>query len=176
MPADNGVSHHIEIGTKLPLVTLPTTTGEDICLTALPGRVLILVYPWTGRPGAPNPPHWDDIPGAHGSTPELEGFRDLYAQFEELELRVYGLSNQSTSYQREMAERLRLPFPILSDIDGTFAAAARLPSFETGGETYLTRLSILLDHGIVKHVFYPIPEPATHARDVLHWCQRELGG
>jgi peroxiredoxin len=174
MPADNGVSHHIEIGMKLPLVTLPATTGEDICLTALPGGVLVVVYPWTGRPGLPNPPHWDEIPGAHGSTPELEGFRDLYTQFEDFKLAIYGLSNQSTAYQREMVERLRLPFPILSDINGAFAAAARLPSFETGGKAYLARLSILLDHGVVEHVFDQIPQPETHARDVLRWCQREM--
>ena len=79
--------------------------------------------PWTGRPGHPNPPDWDDIPGAHGSTPELEGFRDHAATFAELGVRLFGLSRQTTEYQRELVARLELPFPILSDADGRFAAA-----------------------------------------------------
>ena len=51
----------------------------SICRASRPK--LMIVYPWTGRPGHPNPPDWDVIPGAHGSTPELEGFRDRAAAF-----------------------------------------------------------------------------------------------
>jgi peroxiredoxin len=174
MPVDNGDSDHIQTGMTLPRVTLPSTAGDMICLTDLPGCILVFVYPWTGRPGVPNPPNWDDIPGAHGSTAEIEGFRDLDAQFEEFELGIYGLSRQSTDYQREMVERLRVPFPILSDANGEFAAAAALPTFETGGEVYLKRISILLNHGLVENVFYPIPRPEKHARDVLRWFRREM--
>ena len=72
----------LEPGTELPSIALPTTSGEVIDLASLPGLSLVAVYPWTGRPGLANPPNWDDIPGAHGSTPELEGFRDLHAEFE----------------------------------------------------------------------------------------------
>ncbi len=171
---DNGASNHIETGMRLPRVTLPATTGEEICVADLPGCILVFVYPWTGRPGVPNPPNWDDIPGAHGSTAEIEGFRDTAAQFEEFELGVYGLSRQTTDYQQEMVERLKVPFPILSDAYGAFAEAARLPVFETGGELYLKRISILLNHGLVETVFYPIPRPEKHARDVLRWFRREM--
>jgi peroxiredoxin len=103
------------------------------------GRSLVIVYPWTGRPGLPNPLAWDDIPGAHGSTPELEGFRDHAASFAALDVRLFGLSRQTTDYQRELVDRLALPFPILSDADGRFCAAQGLPSFTTGGEVYLKR-------------------------------------
>ena len=53
---------------------------------------IVYCYPWTGRPGLPNPPGWDDIPGAHGSTPQAEGFRDLYAGFQQVDAAVFGLS------------------------------------------------------------------------------------
>jgi peroxiredoxin len=72
-------------------------------------------------------------PGAHCSTPELEGFRDLFDEFAKRGIAIYGLSNQTTEYQREMVERLGLPFPILSDTEGRFAAALALPTFATGG-------------------------------------------
>ncbi len=138
----------------------------------MPGRSLLVVYPWTGRPGEPNPPNWDDISGAHGSTPELEGFRDLAPDFAERGVALYGLSTQTIAYQREMAERLRLPFPILSDFEARFARSLALPSFATGGENYLARLSLLIEDGFIAHVFYPVPEPARHAGDVLSWLRR----
>jgi peroxiredoxin len=174
MPVDSGAADHIESGMTLPRVTLPATSGPDICLADLPGCILVLIYPWTGRPGVPNPPNWDDIPGAHGSTAEIEGFRDLAARFEEFELGIFGLSRQTTEYQREMTERLKVPFPILSDAGGEFASAVKLPSFTTGGEIYYKRLSIILTHGLIETVFYPIPRPEQHARDVLRWFRREM--
>jgi peroxiredoxin len=70
----------------LPRISLPATTGDDICVADGRAISILVVYPWSGRPGYPNPPDWDEIPGAHGSTPELEGFRDLASQFAALEV------------------------------------------------------------------------------------------
>ncbi len=148
-------------------MVLPATDGSDISLSSLPGRSIVAVYPWTGRPGHPNPPNWDDIPGAHGSTPELEGFRDLADAFAERGVGIYGLSGQTTDYQREMAGRLRLPFLILSDAAGLLAASLRLPGFTAGGETYLERLTLLLRDGLIESAVYPVTEPARHAADML---------
>jgi peroxiredoxin len=82
---------------------------------------------------------------------------------------IFGLSNQATDYQREMAERLRLPFPILSDAEGRFAAALALPTFAAGGETYLRRLTLIIEEGRIERVFYPVFEPERHASEVLRW-------
>ena len=158
---------HLKAGMRLPAVLLPATDGGDVLLAALPGRSIVAIYPWTGRPDQPNPPGWDDIQGAHGSTPELEGFRDLHADFVRLGVGVYGLSCQTTDYQREMATRLRLPFLILSDADGLLAASLRLPSFATGGETYLKRLTLMVRDGIIESVVHPVLDPARHAAEVL---------
>ena len=137
---------------------------------------MLFVYPWTGRPGHPNPPGWNDIPGAHGSTPEIEAFRDLAPEFTQLQVDVFGLSHQTTDYQREMTERLRVPFPILSDAAGRFAAALDLPSFATGGANYLKRLTLILEAGRIERVFFPVPEPEAHAGEVLHWLEQERAG
>jgi peroxiredoxin len=160
-------------GARLPSIALPSTKGTAINLATLSGRSLLIIYPWTGRPGQPNPPNWDDIPGAHGSTPELEGFRDRHAEFARLGLRLFGLSRQTTGYQRELAERLALPFPILSEAEGRLSAELDLPTFATGGETYLRRLTLLSRDGKIERVFYPIPDPAGHAADILRWVERE---
>ena len=84
----------------LPARTLPATDDTGIDLAALQGRSVVIVYPWTGRPDQANPPDWDVIPGAHGSTPELEGFRDRHAEFLRLGVRLFALSRQTTEYQR----------------------------------------------------------------------------
>ena len=158
-------------GTLLPPVSLPATDGTEVDLADLPGRSIVAVYPWTGRPGKPNPPNWDDIAGAHGSTPELEGFRDLHDRFARHGTRVFGLSLQATDYQQEVAARLGLPFPLLSDAEGVYAEALALPNFATGGESYLKRLTLAVKDGEVEWVFYPVPDPAGHAAEVLHWLE-----
>jgi peroxiredoxin len=166
-PADDGGADHLRPGLALPKLSLPATDGSEIGLAARPGRSLLIVYPWTGRPGLPNPPSWDTIPGGHGSTPELEGFRDAAPDFAREKVRLYGLSRQTTDYQRELVTRLALPFPLLSDAEGRLADALNLPSFTTGGEIYLKRLTLLIADGRIAARFYPVREPNSHAREVL---------
>jgi peroxiredoxin len=162
-------ANHLAPGVAIPQIRLPATDGRDICLAALPGRSIVIIYPWTGRPGELNPPNWDDIQGAHGSTPELEGFRDLAPDFAELRVALYALSTQITDYQCEMAKRLKLTFPVLSDAEHMFSSALGLPSFVTGGKDYLKRLTLFIENGRIAHLFYPVTEPARHADEVLCW-------
>ena len=90
------------------VIALPATDGNAVDLAALTGRSLVIVYPWTGRPGHPNPPDWDGIPGAHGSTPELEGFRDRAVAIRAAwACGLFGLSRQTTDYQRELVGAAR---------------------------------------------------------------------
>lgn len=175
MPSHGGADH-LKPGSQLPPIALPATDGSIVDLAALPGRSLLIVYPWTGRPGQPDPPDWDLIPGAHGSTPELEGFRDRADAFAALPVRLLGLSRQTTEYQRELVARLALPFPILSDAQGHFAAGVELPSFVTGGVIYLKRLTLLIENGRIAAVFYPVLTPAHHAGEVLLALEKQRGG
>jgi peroxiredoxin len=166
---DDGGARHLRRGQRLPDLDLPTTSGGSVNLARLPGLAIVCCYPWTGRPGLPNPPAWDAIPGAHGSTPQAEGFRDLYAGFRQVEAAVYGLSTQPTDYQRELVGRLGLPFAIVSDEHFAFQRALALPTFATGGVTYLKRLTLALKDGRLERVYYPVPLPGAHAREVCAW-------
>ena len=167
--ADDGGARHLQRGRRMPDIDLPTTAGSRVNFARLPGRAIVYCYPWTGRPGLPNPPGWDDIPGAHGSTPQAEGFRDLYDGFRQVGAEVFGFSTQATSYQRELAERLALPFPLVSDEGFALARALALPTFATGGVTYLKRLTLAIKDGRIERVYYPVPLPAAHAREVCAW-------
>lgn len=166
-PADDGGARHLVPGSVLPDITVPSTRSGPVSPARLPGLTIFYVYPWTGRAGLPNPPGWDDIPGAHGSTPEAEGFRDHYARFQSAGVGVFGISTQDTSYQREFADRMALPFALLSDADFQLQRALKLPVFETGGTTYLKRLTLLCRDGSVVCAFYPVADPAGHAAEIL---------
>ena len=168
-PADDGAVRHLKRGLRMPDIDLPTTGGREVNFAVLPGMVIVYCYPWTGKPGLANPPGWDDIPGAHGSTPETEGFRDLYAGFRQVDATPFGLSTQPTAYQGELIERLGLPFELVSDERFALQRALSLPTFATGGVTYLRRLTLAIQDGRIARVYYPVASPAAHAREVCAW-------
>ena len=174
-PQDDRGADHLVRGRPVPDIALPATGGGTISPARLPGRTLLFFYTWTGRPGLANPPGWDDIPGAHGSTPQLEGVRNLHSSFASLDTAVYAVSAQSTAWQRELSDRLRLGFTLLSDERLDLARALRLPVFETGGVTYLRRLTLSVLDGRIDWVFYPVHPPDAHARDVLAWLTDHVG-
>jgi peroxiredoxin len=68
-----------------------------------------------------------------------------------------------------MVERLRLPFPVLSDCDLRLARALRLPTFEIDGMFLIKRLTLILHNGTIEHVFYPVFPPDESASEVLRW-------
>ncbi len=166
-PSDDGAAAHLAPGTALPAMMLASTRGVSFDLSRTSGRAVVFVYPWTGCPGLPNPPDWDHIPGAHGSTPELERVRDLLPEFESLGCSVFALSGQSSAYQAELATRLRLSCTVLSDEGLAFSRALGLPTFVTGGVSYLKRLTLIVGHGKIVQCFYPAHPPDTHPDVVL---------
>ena len=172
-PVDDGAAAHLP-GMQMPSVALPATDGTLVDLSSLPGLVVVYTYPRTGRPGVDNPPGWDLIPGARGCTPQSCAFRDHFAELRALGVsRLFGLSTQDTRYQREAAERLDLPFPILSDEKLRLTEALRLPVFQTNKMTLLKRLTLIIRSGKIEHVFYPVFPPDRNAADVIAWLTFE---
>ncbi len=176
-PEDDGAADHLP-GTPMPHIELPSTAGRSMALDRLgPGRVVLYIYPMSGQPGVDLPEGWNDIPGARGCTPEACGFRDHHAELRAAgAATVYGLSSQSTAYQAELAERLGLPFEILSDTGLELAQALDLPTFTAGGERLYKRLTMIVADGRIEHVFYPVFPPDEHAAQVLDWLSASAAG
>ena len=171
VPQDDGAAKHLA-GMRLPPLALAATDGAKVDLSRLQGRTVVYAYPRTGVPGKPIPDGWDAIPGARGCTPQSCDFRDHFAELRNAGVaHLFGLSTQDSDYQREAAQRLHLPFAILSDADLAFAKAMRLPTFEVEGMTLLKRLTLVIDDGRITHVFYPVFPPNKSAQEVLGWCQ-----
>ncbi len=126
----------------------------------------------TGKPNVPLPEGWDMLPGARGCTPQSCAFRDHFAELKELGVsHLFGLSTQSIEDQKEAAQRLHLPFSLLSDSACNLATALRLPTFEVEGRVFLKRLTMVLVGGHIEHVFYPVFPPDRSAGDVLTWLK-----
>ncbi|MFJ4972026.1 redoxin family protein [Streptomyces sp. NPDC088755] len=170
VPEDDGAAAHLR-GARMPQLDLQATDGATISLEALgAGRTVLYIYPLTGRPGTDLPEGWDSIPGARGCTAETCGFRDHHQDLLAAgATRVYGLSSQDRDYQREVTERLRLPFRMLSDPARSLAQALDLPTFTTSGLTLYKRLTLIINNNVIEHVFYPIFPPDQHADHVLAW-------
>ncbi|MGK2921567.1 MAG: peroxiredoxin [Methyloceanibacter sp.] len=173
VPVDDGACAHL-VGTSMPHLVLPSTAGREVDVGALgSGRTLIYCYPRTGVPGEDLPGGWDAIPGARGCTPQACAFRDHQGEFASLGASVFGLSTQDTAYQRELADRLHLPFEILSDAQFRLTNALRLPTFEVDGMRLIRRLTLVVRGGTIEHVFYPVYPPDAHADEVLRWLERQ---
>jgi peroxiredoxin len=49
----------------------------------------------------------------------------------------------------------------------------KLPTFETSGMTLLKRFTLVIDDGVVTHVFYPVFPPDRNAADVIEWLSKK---
>ena len=171
-PADDGGAAHLK-GMKMPSIGLRATDDTVVDLAQLGGRTVVFAYPRTGEPGKiALVDDWDMIPGARGCTPQTCAFRDLFAELKAAgAAHVFGLSTQSNAYQAEMAARLHLPFPVLSDEQLKLTGALQLPTMEVAGLTLIKRLALVVDDGEITQLFYPVFPPDRNAGDVLDWLK-----
>jgi len=170
IPIDDGGTTHLT-GMQLPDIELISTDGLKANLRTLKGRWVIYIYPMTGRPDTPLPAGWDEIPGARGCTPQSCGFRDHYAELKNLNTSVFGLSTQTTEYQRETRDRLHLPFQLLSDNELVLKDSLRLPTFSVSGMQLYKRLTMIVEQGYILKLFYPVFPPNRNADEVLAWLR-----
>lgn len=155
------------VGQALPNVELASSGGGEVNPRQVKGRAVYFCYPYTGRPGFPNPRGWDDIAGAHGSTPQALAFAALHKNFCDAEVAVYGVSHLPQEWIADFAQRNQLPFDLLSDVEAKLSQDLKLPRFSIDGVDYLTRLSLIVADGIITHVVFPVAEPEKDAANIL---------
>ncbi|MDP1594305.1 MAG: peroxiredoxin [Gallionella sp.] len=85
--------------------SLPATGGLTFTLSAARGKHLVIFfYPKDNTPGC---------------TTEVQQFRDLYAQFQQANCELAGISRDSLKSHENFKEKFTLPFELLSDTDET---------------------------------------------------------
>ena len=171
IPQDDGACHHL-VGMSLPKVELSSTNDRLVNLTLeAQNPTILFFYPRTGEPSKPAPADWDLIPGARGCTPQSCGFRDIYCEFQKSGFKIYGISSQSTEYQKEFVIRNHIPFEILSDYHFVLVENLKLPTFKYDGMRLIKRLALILNKGKIEKVFYPVFPPNKNAETVLNWIK-----
>ena len=137
-------------GQQLPGVEFVTEGGERLSAGDLGGEKTVLYfYPK------------DDTPGC---TKEACAFRDRMADYEQANIRVYGVSLDSPESHRRFREKHNLNFPLLTDEGGR--AADALGVLREGGRA-ANRVTFLLDPGGRIARVYPEVSPETHADEIL---------
>jgi len=169
-PEDDGAADHL-LGTMLPQLTLESSQRPVSLRELSRERLVLYIYPRTGRPGRPLAPGWDDIPGARGCTPQSCAFRDHVAELAELGASIAGLSVQTLDDQVEFAERNHIPYPVIADPELRLGRALRLPTFEVEGATLYKRITLVVEACAVAKVFYPVFPPDKNAEEVVAWLR-----
>lgn len=153
-------------------IKLQSTDNQLVDLSKIKGLSVIYIYPMTGQPDKPLPNNWDNIPGARGCTPQSCSFRDNFSELRKLNVNnVYGLSTQTSEYQKEMVERLHLPYPVLSDEKLEFAKKLNLPFFNVENLTLIKRITLILNNNQILKFFYPIFPPDKNIYDVKEFLK-----
>ena len=175
VPTDDGGARHLW-NSRLPDIELVATDGTEVNLSRLSGALVLFCFPRTGRPGEPSlVEDWDQIPGARGCTTQVCGFRDFYSELRQAGVQhLFGLSTQTPEYQREAADRLHLPFPLLSDERLELTQAMRLPTLDVAGHVLTKRLTLVARSGRILHLFYPVFPPNKDAEHTLSWVSENL--
>jgi peroxiredoxin len=173
VPLDDGACDHLP-GMKFASIALRSTQGRMVNLAETAGeRAIVYAYPRTGAPGTSVPSNWDEIPGARGCTPQSCSMRDHYKEVKALGAEIFGLSTQTTEYQKEAVDRLHLPFEILSDVDLKVTHALNLPTFTFDGMVLIKRLTLVVRDGRIEKVFYPVFPPDKHGEQIVAWLKRK---
>jgi peroxiredoxin len=170
VPEDDGAADHL-LGTMLPQLTLDSSQGPVSLRELGSERLVLYIYPRTGRPDRPTPPGWDAIPGARGCTPESCSFRDHAQELADRGALLAGLSAQPFDDQVEFAQRNGITYPVIADPELRLGAALRLPTFEFEGVMLYKRITLIVEACAIAKVFYPVFPPDKNAADVLAWLE-----
>lgn len=174
-PEDDGAADHLP-GSRLPALRLPASDGRSLSLSELPTRSVVFVHPGIGGHRGRNArlEEWTAIPGARGCTAEVCGVRDEVSAFEPLAAGLFGLSSETSAEQRSHADRLGLPYPLLSDASLQLADALGLPTFEFEGTRYYRRLTLVVSDASIEAAVYPVFPPERAAAQALRWLREHV--
>ncbi len=98
----------VEVGKKVPRVTLPATGDQNLSLSDFKGKnVVLYFYPKDSTPGC---------------TREGQDFRDTYTKFKRQNTVVLGISRDSIKSHENFKAKQGFPFDLVSDKDETLCA------------------------------------------------------
>jgi peroxiredoxin Q/BCP len=147
----------VKINQKAPLFKLPDQDGKMHSLSAYRGKwVLVYFYPKDSTAGC---------------TKEACGFSKLIPDFKKAKTAIFGISADSVDSHKKFANKHKLEFPLLSDIDRkTIETYGVWKQKKFMGREYMgiARTSFLVDpRGKVVKIYNDV-KPAKHPQEVMN--------
>lgn len=150
----------LEAGTKAPLFSLPDKDGNIVSLSDYIGKkVVVYFYSKDSTPGC---------------TRQACAFRNVMVDYDELGIKVIGISKDSQKSHKNFSDKNQLNFTILSDTELEIIKA-----YDVWHEKKLygkvsmgvVRTTYIIDEkGIIIKV-YPKAKPDTNADEILDWVK-----
>ncbi|GAB7086358.1 peroxiredoxin [Marinifilum fragile] len=151
-----GKLKELQIGDQIPIFQLQNQDGELINIKDFIGKQNLVIYFYPK----------DDTPGC---TKQACSFRDQYEDFNDLNAEVFGISGQSVSSHKEFAEKHKLNFNLLCDVNNTVRKQFGVPTnffgLLPGRVTYVVDRS-----GKIVHIFnsqFRAEEHIDQAKNIL---------
>jgi thioredoxin-dependent peroxiredoxin len=146
----------LNVGDVAPDFALPDGKGNTVRLADLKGkRVVLYFYPRDNTPGC---------------TKEACAFRDAYADFQEQDVVVLGISTDDAKSHEKFTTKYNLPFPLLTDADGQVSTAYDsygLKKFMGKEYMGITRNTFVIGpDGKIEKIYLKV-KPETHVEQVL---------
>jgi peroxiredoxin Q/BCP len=143
-------------GELAPDFTLPTDTGDDLTLSSLRGRPVVLYfYPK------------DDTSGC---TTQACEFRDLFPRFAQDKAVILGVSPDGVKSHQKFKIKYELPFTLIADTEKVACQAYDVWKEKSMyGKKYMgvERTTFLIDaNGRIARIFAKV-KPAGHAAEVM---------
>lgn len=152
----------LEAGTRAPLFSLPDKDGNIVSLKDFLGKkVVVYFYPKDSTPGC---------------TRQACAFRNVMDFYEELGIKVIGISKDSQKSHQNFTTKNELNFTVLSDTElETIKAYDVWKEKKMYGKVSMgvVRTTYIIDeNGIIIKV-YPKAKPDTNAEEILSWIKNE---
>ena len=140
----------IQEGEPAPDFTLESDTGEEVTLSSLRGKPVVLYfYPK------------DDTPGC---TRQACGIRDVYGEFEAAGAAVYGISADTKDSHERFKAKYSLPFTLLADPEHKLGESYGVA--QEGKNSYERSTFVIDADGNVAKIMRRV-NPDEHADQVL---------
>lgn len=146
----------LEVGQVAPDFTLPDQHGENLTLSSLQGKTVVLFfYPKADTPGC---------------TIEACNFRDESGSFDVANVVILGISPDSSKDQKLFADKFSLPYRLMADAEHEVAEAYGVWGEKNMyGKKYMgvSRTTFVIGpDGKLSHIFNKV-KPEGHANEVL---------
>lgn len=146
----------LKVGDPAPVFSLPDGKGNIVHLAELKGRrVVLYFYPRDNTPGC---------------TKEACSFRDSYAEFQEKDVVVLGVSTDDAKSHEKFTTKFSLPFPLLTDAEGQVATAYEsygLKKFMGKEYVGISRNTFVIAPDGTIEAIYKKVKPEFHAKEIL---------